>query len=126
VVEAEASAAIPFAHAIDRSCVAAATSPPPPLLLLLHGSGDNEHGLLDVGRALAPSCGGALILSLRGPKARGPFGYCWFEGTSASPAPDAEDSIGSAADAVLHLLASAPEALGTDPERAYLFGHSRA
>ena len=54
------------------------------------------------------------------------FGYCWFEGSSAFPAPDAEDSIGSAADAVLHLLASAPEALGTDPERAYLFGHSRA
>jgi predicted esterase len=121
---------------------------------------------LDVGRLLAPACGNALILSLRGPKPRGPGGFCWFEGSSASPAPDAEASISWAADQaqaaldvkviltppyifhwrfsmdniqggvrmplismpinqVQHLLEHAPSELGTDPARAYLFGHSQ-
>ena len=123
VSSSPATEAIPFDHALDRSYVNAGQEPP--LLVLLHGSGDDENGLLDVGRALATSCGGALILSLRGPKPRGVFGYCWFEGSSASPAPDAEASIASAAAGVLHLLQHAPVALGSDPKRAYLFGHSQ-
>lgn len=115
------NAAIPFHHAIERKFSGAVL---PPLLILLHGSGDNEHGLLDVGHYLAPACGNAVILSLRGPRSRGP-GFCWFEGSSASPAADAEESIGWAADQVLHLLENAPSELGTDPSRTYLFGHSQ-
>ena len=117
------TAAIPFHHAIDRQ-FASNSAGLPPLLVLLHGSGDDEYGLLDVGRILAPACGGAVILSLRGPKPRGP-GFCWFEGTSASPAADAEASIDWAADQVQHLLQHVPTELGTDPVRAYLFGHSQ-
>lgn len=124
VTHSPSTATIPFDYALDRSCVHDNIGQPP-LLVLLHGSGDDENGLLDIGRALAPSCGGALILSLRGPRPRGPFGYCWFEGSSASPAPDAEASIASAADGVLHLLQNAPAVLNSDPERVYLFGHSQ-
>ena len=91
---------------------------------MLHGSGDDEYGLLEVGRCLAPSCGGALVVSLRGPRRRG-GGYCWFEGSSHQPAPDAEASILDASEKVLHLLQLAPEAFGTDPARAFLFGHSQ-
>ena len=115
--------ALPFHHAIDRSLVNT-NGGPPPLLLLLHGSGDNEHGLLDVGRSLAPACGGALIVSLRAPLPR--FGgFCWFEGTSAAPAPDAQRSIGDATDKLLQLLCDAPSTFGTDPSRAFLFAHSQ-
>ena len=117
------SQAIPFAHAIDRKFVDA-NAGPPPLLILLHGSGDDEFGLLEIGRILAPACGGALIVSLRGPRPRG-SGYCCFEGSSASPAPNAEASIAGAAQKVVHLLQKVPSDLGTDPTRAYMFGHSQ-
>ena len=114
---------IPFAHTIDRSLIEVSAGPPP-LLLILHGSGDDEFGLLDIGRRLAPVCGGALVVSLRGPLPRPP-GYCWFEGSSAQPAPDAEASILMSVDKVLQVLQHAPLAFGTDPKRAFLFGHSQ-
>jgi phospholipase/carboxylesterase len=117
----DASEAIPFDHSIDRDCASGGS---PPLLVLLHGSGDDRHGLLGVGAFLAPACGGAIVVSLQGPLSRGP-GFCWFQGSSASPAPDAETSIAAEAAKVLHILQNVPSRLGTDPTRTYLFGHSQ-
>lgn len=59
----------------------------PGLLVLLHGSGDNENGLLPFGSAIAPP--DYVIVSLQAPVCLGEGAavhersYAWFEGASA-------------------------------------------
>ena len=53
----------------------------PGLLVLLHGSGDNENGLLPFGGAIAPP--DYVIVSLQAPVYLGEDAYAWFEGASA-------------------------------------------
>ena len=53
----------------------------------------------------------------------------WFDGSSAAPAPSAlgsgEGSIVKAAGVVRAFIDEAPEKLGTDPRRVFLFGFSQ-
>jgi hypothetical protein len=110
-----------FNPARASSCGSGAAAPA--LLLLLHGTGDNEGGLLPLG-GLAPE--GAVVASLRAPL-QAPFGgFRWFEGYSADPEPVAlERTIATSTDAVFDFIEAAPSTLGTDPERVYLLGFSR-
>ena len=97
----------------------------PPLLLLLHGSGANEHDLMPLAPAFSGALGGAVVASLRGPHDQ-LGGYAWFHGNSAAPPRKALDSqIGASADALAAFIDAAPEALGTDPARAYVLGFSQ-
>ena len=59
---------------------------PPPLVVLLHGTGADEHDLLDAGEELQQAFGGELaIASLRAPLSLGYGGFAWFEGYSFAP-----------------------------------------
>ena len=59
---------------------------PPPLLVLLHGTGADEHDLLDAGEEVQQALGGELaVASLRAPLSLGFGGYAWFEGYSFAP-----------------------------------------
>eukprot|EP00964_Phaeocystis_antarctica_P082184 scaffold51514_cov64-Phaeocystis_antarctica.AAC.3 len=111
-----------FNPARASSCGSGAAAPA--LLLLLHGTGDNEGGLLPLG-GLAPE--GTVVASLRAPL-QAPFGgFRWFEGYSADPEPVAlERTIATSTDAVFDFIEAAPSTLGTDPERVYVLGFSRA
>jgi len=108
-------------YAPTSSCSSGAAKPA--LLLLLHGTGDNEGGLLPLG-ALAPE--GTVVASLRAPL-QAPFGgFRWFEGYSAAPEPQAlETTIGKSVDSVYQFIQDAPETLGTDPDRVFLLGFSQ-
>ena len=96
----------------------------PGLLLLLHGSGDDEFGLLPLGVALAPA--GFQVVSLRAPLPRSWGGFCWFEGMSAEPEKQAlESTIARSCDSVFEFVQQAPEKFGTDPSRVFLLGFSQ-
>ena len=100
-------------------CTAAA----PALLLLLHGTGDNEGGLLPLG-GLAPP--GTVVASLRAPLAAPFGGFRWFPGYSTAPEPQAlESTIAESTNAVFEFIAAAPATLGVDPDRVYLLGFSQ-
>ena len=59
---------------------------PPPLVVLLHGTGADEHDLLDAGAELQQALGGELaVASLRAPLSLGYGGFAWFEGYSFAP-----------------------------------------
>lgn len=105
----------PAAKAAAAAAAAAAQpSAAPGLLLLLHGSGDNEHGLLEFGKLIAPS--GYTVVSLRAPVFLGggytdaggavhEGAYAWFEGASARPAPIAlESTIGNSCDSIFQFI----------------------
>ena len=63
-----------------------ASERPPPLVVLLHGTGADEHDLLDAGEELQQAFGGELaVASLRAPLSLGYGGYAWFEGYSFAP-----------------------------------------
>lgn len=111
-------------HKLYKPASASSCAAAPALLLLLHGTGDNEGGLLPLG-SLAPE--GTVVASLRAPL-QAPFGgFRWFEGYSAHPEPVAlERSIATSTDAVFDFIEAAPSSLGTDPERVYLLGFSCA
>jgi len=111
-------------HKLYKPASASSCAAAPALLLLLHGTGDNEGGLLPLG-GLAPE--GTVVASLRAPL-QAPFGgFRWFEGYSAQPEPVAlERSIATSTDAVFDFIEAAPSSLGTDPERVYLLGFSCA
>ena len=90
----------------------------PGLLLLLHGSGDNEHGLLPFGAAIAPP--NFRVASLRAPLPAGwgPGSYVWFEGMSRAPEPEAlAVTLGKSCDALFEFILAAPALLGTDPRK---------
>lgn len=99
----------------------------PPLLVLLHGTGADEHDLLDVGEALQDECEGQLaVLSLRAPLRAAHGGCAWFEGFSAAPEPAAlQTTIPRSCSLVLECLAAAPELYATDPEHTALLGFSQ-
>lgn len=101
----------------------------PPLLLLLHGSGADESDLFGLAEHLAGACGDATVASLRAPVLHDRCGFMWFDGSSAAPAPSAlgsgEGSIVKAAGLVRAFIDEAPEKLGTDPRRVFLFGFSQ-
>ena len=100
-----------------------AGSAAPALLLLLHGTGDNEGGLLPLG-GLAPE--GTVVASLRAPLAAPFGGFRWFPGMSSAPEPDALTSvIGESTDSIFDFISSAPDTFGTDPGRVYLMGFSQ-
>lgn len=104
----------PAAKAAAAPAAAAQPSAAPGLLLLLHGSGDNEHGLLEFGKCIAPS--GYTVVSLRAPVFLGggytdaggavhEGAYAWFEGASARPAPIAlESTIGNSCDSIFQFI----------------------
>lgn len=96
----------------------------PALILLLHGTGDNEQGLLGAIGQLAPP--DAVVVSLRGPL-QAPFGgFRWFEGYSSAPEQIALDkTVGSSSDAVLAFIEEAPAKFGIDPKRVFLLGFSQ-
>jgi phospholipase/carboxylesterase len=96
----------------------------PALLLLLHGTGDNEQGLLGAIGQLAPP--DTVVVSLRGPL-QAPFGgFRWFEGYSSAPEQVALDkTVGSSSDAVLAFVEAAPAKFGIDPKRVFLLGFSQ-
>lgn len=132
---------------------------PPPLVVLLHGTGADEHDLIDAGEELQQALGGELaIASVRAPLSLGYGGYAWFEGYSFAPERKALEhtvrgaaatlrrvcrSLSSAAprclaqlaeppfahadstSKVIAFLEAAPAALGTDPERQFLFCFSQ-
>lgn len=103
------------------SCPAGSAAPA--LLLLLHGTGDNEGGLLPLG-GLAPE--GTVVASLRAPLAAPFGGFRWFPGMSSAPEPDSLTSvIGESTDSIFDFIDSAPSSLGTDPNRVYLMGFSQ-
>lgn len=104
----------PAAKVAAAAAAAAQPSAAPGLLLLLHGSGDNEHGLLEFGKVIAPS--GYTVVSLRAPVFLGggytdaggavhEGAYAWFEGASARPAPIAlESTIGNSCDSIFQFI----------------------
>ena len=121
---------------------------PPPLVVLLHGTGADEHDLLDAGEQLQQAFGGELaVASLRAPLSLGYGGYAWFEGYSFAPerralehtvrgaAPKGQQrrtdagpelfALTDSASRVIAFLEAAPATLGTDPERAALFCFSQ-
>lgn len=109
-------------HAIRPA--AATCSAAPALLLLLHGTGDNEHGLLNAVGQLAPP--DVVVVSLRAPL-QAPFGgFRWFEGYSAAPEKVAlEETVAASSDKVLSFIQTAPDIFGTDPQRVFLLGFSQ-
>ena len=121
---------------------------PPPLVVLLHGTGADEHDLLDAGEQLQQAFGGELaVASLRAPLSLGYGGYAWFEGYSFAPerralehtvrgaAPKGQQrrtdagpelfALTDSASRVIAFLEAAPATLGTDPERTALFCFSQ-
>lgn len=99
---------------------------PPPLLILLHGSGADENDLIGLGPLLAPSCGGAVVVSLRALLGNRQQGYLWFSGSSTRPSPAAlSNQIGDARDAVVTFIQAAPTQLGTDPSSVFVVGFSQ-
>jgi phospholipase/carboxylesterase len=110
-------------HAV-RAVTTGSYGAAPALLLLLHGTGDNEHGLLGAIGQLAPP--DAIVVSLRGPL-HAPFGgFRWFEGYSSAPEQIALDkTVGSSSNAVLAFIEEAPAKFGIDPERVFLLGFSQ-
>lgn len=80
VVPPMASAA-PLHHALLPATRAPADGGKPPLLVLLHGTGADEHDLLDIGHHAQAAFGGDLVVaSLRAPLKAPWGGYAWFEG----------------------------------------------
>ena len=109
-------------HKLARANNCGSGGAAPALLLLLHGTGDNEGGLLPLGD-LAPE--GTVVASLRAPLQAPSGGFRWFEGYSAAPEPVAlESTIAASTDAVFDFIEAAPATLGTDPNRVYLLGFS--
>jgi len=125
-----------------------ASERPPPLVVLLHGTGADEHDLLDAGEELQRAFGGELaVASLRAPLGLGYGGFAWFEGYSFAPerralehtvrgaaqrsantcVTSAHDlfSLADSASRVIAFLEAAPATLGTDPERQALFCFSQ-
>ncbi len=118
--------ALPLQH-VFRPARRAPPGCPPPLLVLLHGTGADEHDLLDVGETLQDAAGEQLaVVSVRAPLRAQWGGYCWFEGYSSAPEQRALDStVASSAATVLSFLQAAPSAFGTDPVRQVLLGFSQ-
>jgi predicted esterase len=88
---------MPLAYVAAAPPAADAGGTKPGLLLLLHGSGDDEYGLLPLGAGVAP--GNFQVVSLRAPVSCGFGGHRWFEGMSAEPEPIAlESTIASSCD----------------------------
>ena len=117
-------ATLPLRH-VFRPATCASPAGRPPLLVLLHGTGADEHDLLDVGDALQASLGGRLaVVSLRGPL-RGAFGgHAWFEGYSSAPEEKAlASTVAASASAVRECLEKAPGLFGTG--RTVLLGFSQ-
>lgn len=119
--------AMPLLHHIAQEPAAElAAGESPGLLLLLHGSGDNEHGLLPLGSSIAPP--NFRVVSLRAPLPMGwgPGSFVWFEGMSRAPEPEAlASTIGKSCDALFEFILAAPDLLGTDPRKVMLVGFSQ-
>lgn len=108
----------------DEGAPLAHLSMPPPerperpgsAVVLLHGTGDDEFGLLPIGAALQAALKGSLVLSCRAPLAfPGGGGYRHFEGYSFDPAPAAlEHQVAEAADRALEMCAWARRRHGVD------------
>ena len=112
-------------HVFRPATNAAAAGDRPPLLVLLHGTGADEHDLLDVGERLQASLGGQLaVCSLRAPLRGAYGGYAWFEGYSSAPEERAlSHTIASSTAAVCSVLEQAPELFNTG--QTYLLGFSQ-
>jgi len=122
---AAASAALPLAYAFCKArCPSVGGTP---LLVFCHGTGADEHDLLDVGEALSEALGGRLaVLSLRAPIRSDFGGFSWFEGYSAAPTERAlRTTVLSSSATVLDVLDKAPALFGTHPSRTVLCGFSQ-
>lgn len=95
-----------------------ATAEGAPTLLLLHGTGGNEHDLLDLGRGLAPQ---AALLSPRGPVLEN--GMPRFFRRLAEGVFDMEDLRQRTQDLVA-FVAEAAEAYGFDASKVIAVGYS--
>ena len=118
----------PLAAASVATSALAASVQKPALLLLLHGTGDNEHGLLPIVDALPAGSAARRfrVASLRAPLSAPYGGFRWFEGYSAAPEPQAlRQSIADSCDQLFGFIESAPDKLGTAPDRVYLLGFSQ-
>lgn len=121
------AAKLPLHYAFLPAKLAVLPARPPPLLLLLHGTGDNERGLLSVGAALQRNAPASLaVASLRAPLDAPGGGFRWFAGYTAAPQPGALDRDLPAARAlVLQFALDAPAVLSTDPTRTFILGFSQ-
>jgi len=117
------SCLLPLQH-VFRPARRAVPGRPPPLLVLLHGTGADEHDLLEAGEALAGEQ--TAVVSLRAPLAAQWGGFAWFEGYSSQPEQRALDATVSASAAQVQcFLEAAAGAFGTDPARQVLLGFSQ-
>ena len=113
-------------HVATEAATTLAAGESPGLLILLHGSGDNEHGLMPLGASIAPPT--FRVASLRAPLSAGwgPGSYVWFEGMSRAPEPQAlATTLGKSCDALFEFILAAPELLGTDPCKVVILGFSQ-
>ena len=79
------AASLPLRH-VFLPATSSTAGRPPPLLVLLHGTGADEHDLLDCGReAQEAFCGELAVASVRAPLRAQWGGHAWFEGFSAAP-----------------------------------------